>query len=135
MKKILFLAVFGLIFSGCDLDKDIDEPTAEEVLVGQKVYDLSGVNSKYIVYEFSNFEVTKYIYSDKELEDLEDIQKYKIEYKDDEVDIITPEHYYKCEVDTLEDDEYINLTCEAEDGTLISISGWTNEYDALISGN
>jgi len=130
--RAIFFILTTLFLSGCFLEKDINNKSAQDYLNNNKLYIIDDISESYISYEFYANQVIKNIYSDRELTNLIDIKIYEIDYND-KITLKSDENIYKCNFHINDNKTYMGISCQSTiNYKTIFIGGWKSLYYAYF---
>ena len=135
MKKItlITLALTFLFFSGCkntDFDKSIREDVLEKT---DKWYEIDSTRDLYQTFEFNGDTLIKNIYNDRYFSELIDRKSFNLYYTSDSEFMVTEDGVnYTCEVSTANEDEFIVVSCKANEVGVSELlyCGWNSQDKA-----
>ncbi len=135
MKYITLIALAStfLLFTGCensDFNKSINRDVLEKT---DKWYEIDSSRDLYMTFKFSKNRLTKKIYSDSNFNDLIDTKSFNVYYSDDDKFNVTEDGVnYSCEATTCNKDEFVIISCKANESDLKDIlyCGWNSQDKA-----
>jgi len=135
VKKITIyaLTLTVLLFSGCK-NKDFNKSIKADVLEKtDKWYEIDSTRDLYQTFKFTENRLTKNIYSDRDFSELINSKSYNIYFTDDDKFNVTEDGVnYSCEATTCNKDEFVIISCKANESDLKDIlyCGWNSQDKA-----